>query len=129
MIVLVVAILAAVALFGTGAARVALTDLALLETQEAAQRAAEAAAGKAADLLVPGTNTPAEIDAQTTTEANAVATANLIRGTFTSANVQRTSSTSEFVHVTVTLTSTYGGIIGPIDLTATGSASIPRTLP
>lgn len=129
MIVLVVAILAAVALFGTGAARVALTDVAMLETQEAAQRAAEAAAGKAADLLVPGTNTQAEIDAQTATEAHDVAAANLIRGALTSANAQRTSSATEFVRVTVTLTSTYGGIIGPIDLTATGSASIPRTSP
>jgi hypothetical protein len=128
-IVLVVAILAAVALFGTGAARVALTDLALLETQEAAQRAAEAAAGRAADLLVPGTNTPSQIDAQTTTEATDVATANLLRGSFTNVVVQRTSSASDFVRVTVTLTSTYSGLIGPIDLTATGAASVPRTGP
>jgi len=127
--VLVVAILAAVALFGTGAARVALTDLALLETQEAAQRAAEAAAGRAADLLVPGTNSSAQIDAQTSTEATDVATANLIRGSFTNVVVQRTSSASDFVRVTVTLTSTYSGLIGPIDLTATGAASVPRTSP
>ncbi|OLC51832.1 MAG: hypothetical protein AUH85_18315 [Chloroflexi bacterium 13_1_40CM_4_68_4] len=129
MIVLVVAILAAVTLFGTGAARVALTDLALLETQEAAQRAAEAAAGRAADLLVPGTNTPAQIDAQTSTEVTDIATANLIRGAFVSADVLRTSSPSEFVRVSVTLRSTYGGIIGPVELTATGTASVPRTAP
>ena len=129
MIVIVAAILAAVALFGTGAARVALTDLAFLETQEAAQRAAEAAAGRAADLLVPGTYTPAEIDAQTQTEATDVSTADLLRGTFGNIVVQRTSSPTEFVRVQVTLTATYGGFIGPLTVSASGTASVPRTGP
>ena len=129
MIVLVAAILAVVAIFGTGAARVALSDVALLETQEAAQRAAEAAAGRAADLLIAGTSTPGEIDAATQQEATDVATADLLRGSFSNVTVTRTSSTSELVRVQLVLVTTYGGIVGPLQLTAPGAAAVPRSAP
>lgn len=129
MIVLVAAILAVVAIFGTGATRVALSDLALLETQEAAQRAAEAAAGRAADLLIAGTSTPGEIDAAAQQEATDVATADLVRGSFASVLVTRTSSTSELVRVQLTLTTTYRGIVGPLQLAAPGAAAVLRSGP
>lgn len=129
MIVLVAAILAVVALFGTGAARVALSDIAVLETQEAAQRAAEAAAGRAADLLIAGTSTSSEIDAATQQEATDVATADLLRGSFSSVTITRTSSTSEVVRVELVLVTSYGGIVGPLHLTASGAAAVPRTTP
>jgi hypothetical protein len=126
-IVIVAAILAAVALLGTGLTRVALGDVAALETQEAAQRAAEAAAGRAADLRAPGTNSDAQIDAATQDEATAVAAANLSRGSLVSVSTQRSSSATEYVRVQVTLNSTYGGMIGPLQLSATGTAAVPRT--
>jgi hypothetical protein len=126
MIVLVAVILGAVALFGTGAARVALSDLAVLETQEAAQRAAEAAVGRAADLIIAGTSTPAEIDAGAQQEATAVATADMLRGSITSVAITRTASASELVRIQLTLVTTYGGFVGPLTLTASGAAAVPR---
>ncbi|HEX9494763.1 MAG TPA: hypothetical protein VGA38_03285 [Candidatus Limnocylindria bacterium] len=117
------------ALFGTGAARVALSDLAALETQEAAQRAAEAATGKAADLVFVGASTSAEIDAAAQQEATAVATADLVRGSVASVAVTRTSSPTELVRVQVTLVTSYGGLVGPLRLTASGTAAVPRTGP
>jgi len=128
-IVLVAVILAAVALFGTGTARVALSDLAALETQEAAQRAAEAAAGRAADLLIAGTSTAGEIDAATQQEATDVAAADLPRGSLASVSITRTSSSSELVHIQLTLVTSYGGFVGPLRLTASGAAAVPRTGP
>ena len=129
MIVLVAVILGAVALFGTGAARVALSDLAVLETQEAAQRAAEAAVGRAADLIIAGASTSGEIDAAAQQEATAVATADLLRGSFINVTVTRSSSTTELVRIQLTLTSSYGGFVGPLQLTASGGAAVPRTGP
>jgi hypothetical protein len=125
-IVLVAVIVGAVAVFGIGTARVALTDVAVLETQEAAQRGAEAAAGRAADMKVAGTSTEVEIDAAARTEATNVIRANLSRGSIGSVSVLRTSSASEFVRIDLTLVSSYGGFIGPRILTATGSVVVPQ---
>jgi len=124
-IVLVAVILAAVAVFGTGAARVALSDLAQLETQEAVQRAAEAAAAAAADLLVGGALL-ADIDPQTQREASDVAAANVTRGSVRSVTATSTSSSTDLVRVTVSLTTGYGGFAGPLTLTASGAAAVPR---
>ena len=128
MIVLVAVILGAVALFGTGTARVVLSDLAVLETQEAAQRAAEAAASRSADLLTAG-GTAAEVDAAAQSEASGVSAANLQRGTLGSASVQRSSSASDLVDLQVVLVVNYGGLVGPLQLRATGAASVPRSGP
>jgi hypothetical protein len=125
-IVLVAVIVGAVALFGIGTARVALTDVAVLETQEAAQRGAEAAAGRAADMKAAGLSTDDEIDAATRTEATNVIRANLSRGSIGSVSVLRTSSVTEFVRIDITLVSSYGGLIGPRLLTASGSVAVPQ---
>lgn len=126
MIVLVAVIVGAVSMFGIGTARVALSDVAVLETQESAQRAAEAAAGRAADMISAGTSTDAEIDAAARSEATSVVRANLTRGSLGSLAVLRTSSASDFVRIDLTLAATYGGFIGPLRLTANGSAAVPR---
>ena len=128
MIALAVVVLAAVALFGTGAARVALGDVAVLESQEAAQRAAEAAAGLAADFLVAGRG-DVETDEAARAEAETVAGANIARGTVATVTTTRTSTGTDLVSITVTLTVDYGGIAGPLRLTSTGAAAVPRSEP
>jgi len=125
-IVLVALVLGVVALFGVGAARVALSDVASLEAQDATQRAAEAAVAASADLIVTGTSTNAQIDAAARAEASSVTTANAARGTVRSVSVVRSSSASDLVAVQVTTVISYGGFIGAIDLTTTGSARVPR---
>ncbi len=118
-------VIGAVALFGIGASRVALQDLALLEAQEAAQRSAEAAAGRAAELIIAGAPS-SEVDAAAQSESRAVAGANLSRGTADSVSVTRSASARDLVDVTVTLAASYGGFAGPIHLTVSGVAAVPR---
>ena len=127
MIVLVALVLGVIGLFGTGAARVALADLAVLEAQDAAQRAAEAAVGVCADLIVAGASTDAEIDAAARSEAQNVATINAARGTVDGLSVTRGSSATDLVNVQVTAVVRYGGFAGPITITSTGSARVPRS--
>ncbi len=125
MIPLAAVVIAAVATFGVGASRVALQDLALLEAQDAVQRAAEAAAGRAAELIVAGAP-DAEVDAAARSEAGAVTGANLPRGMAESVTVTRTSPPQDLVDVTVTLVANYGGFAGPLHVTVTGTAAVPR---
>ena len=123
--VLVAAILSALALFATGTLVVSLQDLAVLETQQAAQRSAEAAAGVAAELTL-GRATDDVIQARATSEASDVARANVGRGAVTNVSVARSSSTADLANVTVTLVVSYGGLTGPLTITATGAAAVPR---
>ena len=125
MIPLAAVVIAAVAAFGVGASRVALGDLDLLEAQEAAQRAAEAAAGHAAELVLAGTPR-AEVDAAAQSEASAVAAANLARGSADSLVVTRSSSAQDLVDVTVVLVASYGGFAGPLHVTVSGMAAVPK---
>lgn len=128
MIVLATVVAAAVAIFGISASRLAVQDLVALESQQAAQRCAEAAVGRAGELVIVG-EADSVIDAAAQNEAAAVADANLTRGERQSVTVVRTSSSTDLAIVTVTLVVRYGGFAGPLTLTATGSAAVPRPSP
>ena len=129
MIVLVALVLGIVALFGVGTARVALSDLAVLETQDASQRAAEAAAARCADLIITGGSTEAQIDAAAQDEATSVAGVNAAHGSVANVTVTRTASATDLVDITVTIVVSYGGFAGPLQLSANGAAGVPRTGP
>lgn len=124
-IVLVASILSALALFATGTLVVSLQDLAVLETQQAAQRSAEAAAGVAAELALARAADEV-IQARATSEASDLARANVNRGAVTNVSVTRNPSAADLANVTVTLVVSYGGLTGPLTITATGAASVPR---
>jgi hypothetical protein len=117
-------VVAALALFGTGLSRLALQDLEALEAGESAQRAAEAAAGRAADLVLSGAAGP-DIDAGARDEATRVATTNLARGSLATLSLVRGSSATDLVTVDLTLTATYGGYAGPFSATVHGVAAVP----
>ncbi len=125
MIVLATVTIAALVVFGVGASRLALQDLALLEAQDAVQRAAEGSAAHAAELIVAGAP-DGDVDMAARSEASALAAANVARGTVGSVSVARSSSTSDLVDVTVTLVASYGGYPGPLTVTTTGRAAVPR---
>jgi uncharacterized membrane protein YidH (DUF202 family) len=122
---LVAVILAAIAAFGVGVARVSLQDVGLLETQETAQRAAEAAAGVAAELVAGGGVDPA-VSAAANAEATRVSNANVTRGTVRAVTATWTSSATELVVVTISLTCDYGGFAGPFSADGSGRAAVPR---
>lgn len=125
MIFLATAILAVIALFGAGTMRVALQDLALLETQQAAQRAAEAAAGVTAELVLAQSSDDA-IQSGATNEARAVARANVMRGDVTNVTVTRFPSANDLADLTVTVFTSYGGMTGPLSLRAVAAAGVPK---
>ncbi len=125
MIVLAAVILAAVAAFGVGVGKVGLEDVGLLETQEAAQRSAEAAAAVGAEHLAVGDGN-AVVSAAVTNEATQVSNANIVRGTVRTVAATWTSSGTELIVVTVDLTTDHGGYAGPFSANATGKAAVPR---
>lgn len=125
MIFLATAILAVIAIFGAGTMRVALQDLALLETQQAAQRAAEAAASVTAELVLAQSSDDA-IQSAATDEALAVARANVMRGDVTNVAVNRSPSANDLANLTVTVLTSYGGMTGPLSLRAVAAAGVPK---
>lgn len=111
------------ALFGGLTVRVALQDLALLETQQAAQRAAEAAAGVAAErVLAEATDAQAAASA----EAEAVAAANVRRGQVVGVVTVVTTTETELALVEVALSTSYGGLAGPVTVAVKAAAAVPR---
>lgn len=125
MIALVAATLAVIALLGSGGLRVAVSDLALLESQQAAQRAAEAAVSLAAELVLAG-EPPEAIAAALMDEATSVARANLSRVSLRDIVVERRDEPGDLAGVEVTLRCDVGGIAGPAIVTAIAAAGVPR---
>ena len=136
MIVLSAAIAGALALFALGVSQVAVRDLYFLETHLAAQRAAEAAASRAANLIVSGAREERGRDAVAAT-AFAVASANVTRGsacrpgetcgtcTF---QATATSSAEDLVAVVVTTCARYAGFAGETTAAVTARAAVPRPI-
>lgn len=126
MIQLVALILGVVAFFGIGSVRVALGDLAEIEAENAAQRAAEAAAARAYDLLTTSNPSDTQVTIEAQAEAIDVAGANATRGVVQSVTIFRTSSAADLVDITVTIVVDYGGLAGPLEFTRTGAAGVRR---
>lgn len=118
---LAAATLLVLALFGVGVTRTALQDLALLETQLAAQRAAEAAVS-----FVWDNQEEPELEELAQAEASRVAAANLRRVTLSDVSVRLELSAEALVEVII-LTQ-YSGLGGPVAFIVGASAGIrPET--
>lgn len=135
MIALAALVLMVLAIFGIGVSQVAARDLFFLETQLAAQRGAEAAASRAANLLASGVPA-ARVRALARTEAYAVSSANITRGTpcplgalcdfCRFALTIDTGQPDQLVVVTVTVCTRYGGFAGPATAAATAEVAVPK---
>jgi hypothetical protein len=116
---------AVVAIFGAGVSRLALLDVEHLETEQAAEQSALAAAGVASFALERGAE-PGEVDALARREADTIAHANVARGTVETVEVTRTSDSRNAVVLNLTLTTRYGGFAGVTTYLSSATALVRR---
>jgi hypothetical protein len=125
LIALAALIAAVVAVFGAGVSRLALLDVERLESEQAAEQSALAAAGVASFALERGAE-PGDVDTLARREADAIARANVARGTVETIEVTRTSDSRSAVVLTVTLAARYGGFAGVTTYVTSATALVRR---